>query len=119
MFKCPPDTVDKVYHLYWRFFPCTMFLFRGENMTVVTDKDTPKKIEPTNRVITHHRTNFDAGVKVLCTLSEIIFGPMGCTPNLHSLHHMIRQLIHLKGPTFEMIVERLVIAANINLVNLF
>jgi len=30
LFKCSPDTVDKVYHLYWRFFSCTMFLFRKQ-----------------------------------------------------------------------------------------
>ena len=97
-----------------------MFLFRGADTTIVTDKDLPEKIESTNMAITHHRTNFDSDVKVLCKLSELIFGPTGCTPNLHSLHHMIRQLIHLKGhPTFEMIVERLVSLANIYLMLLF
>ena len=60
-------------------------------------------------MIIHHRNNFEKDVEILCKWCEDVFGPSGCTPNLHSLHHMIRRLIVLKGhPTFEMIVERLV-----------
>lgn len=108
LFKCPPSTTLQVYHLYWRFLSCSMFLFRGADKTVITSKQSPEKLERTNRIIATHRLNFDKDVEVLCKLCELLFGPQGCTPNLHSLHHMIRHLLVVKGhPTFEMIVERL------------
>ena len=106
LFKCPFETVDKVYHLYWRFLSCAMFLFRGAHRTVETD---PEMVEAANQVIIAHRRDFDQDVEVLAKLCEGVLGPSSCSPNLHSLHHMIRKLIDLKGhPTFEMIVERLV-----------
>jgi len=109
LFTCGGDTIDKVYHLYWRFVSCTMFLFRGGDRAVVTANDSEDTIERRNLMIVDQRKNFDKDVEVLCKLAELVFGPSGCTPNLHSLHHMIRRLICLKGhPTFEMIVERLV-----------
>jgi hypothetical protein len=108
LFKCPLSTTLQVYHLYWRFLSCAMFLFRGADRTIVTSKDSPGKLEATNRTISDHRRNFDKDVEVLCKLCELVFGAPGCTPNLHSLHHMIRHLLVIKGhPTFEMIVERL------------
>ena len=108
LFKCPPSTTLQVCHLYWRFLSCSMFLFRGADKTVITSKQSPEKLERTNRIIATHRLNFDKDVEVLCKLCELLFGPQGCTPNLHSLHHMIRHLLVVKGhPTFEMIVERL------------
>ncbi len=82
-----------------------MFLFWDAYTNVVTHKDASEKKESANSAIIHHRKYFNADVIVLCKLFELIFGPMGCTPKFHSLHHMIRQLIRLKGhPTFEMIV---------------
>lgn len=36
IFKCPLETVEKVYHLYWRFLSCAMFLFRGAHRTLQT-----------------------------------------------------------------------------------
>jgi hypothetical protein len=106
LFKCSLETVDKVFHLYWRFISCAMFLFRGADGTVQTN---PEYVADTNREIIGHRYNFDKDVEVLAKLCEGVIGPSGCSPNLHSLHHMIRRLLHLKGhPTFEMIVERLV-----------
>lgn len=109
LFKCPKVTIDKVYHIYWRFISCTMFLFRGADRCVATIHDPIEVIERKNELIRYHRLNFDKDVEVLCKLCEATFGPTSCTPNLHSLHHMIRRLIEIKGhPTFEMIVERLV-----------
>ena len=109
MLKCPVATIDKVYHLYWRFLSCAMFLFRGAHGAVVTSTQSQEEIESCDRVILHLRNNFDKDVEVLCKLCEEVIGTTGCTPNLHSLHHMIRTLLVLKGhPTFEMIVERLV-----------
>jgi len=108
LFKCPTTKALQVYHLYWRFLSCAMFLFRGGDNTCVTSEDPPAKLESMNRAIIDYRRNFDKDVEVLCKLCELIFGAQGCTPNLHSLHHMIRHLIDVKGhPTFEMIVERL------------
>ena len=64
-------------------------------------------------MIENHRKNFNADVEVLCKLCEEVLPPRSCSPNLHSLHHMIRKLVAMKGhPTFEMIVERLVCALN-------
>ena len=106
VFKCPSDTVDKLYHLYWRFLSCAMFLFRGANRTVQT---CPENVAATNEIITAHRRDFNKDVEVLAKLCEGLTGPCACSPNLHSLHHMIRALLNMKGhPTFEMIVERLV-----------
>ena len=108
-FSCAGSMVDKVYHLYWRFLSCAMFCFRGADRTSATAADSEEALEAKNRVIIEHRKNFDNDVEVLGKLCEEVFGPTGCSPNLHSLHHMIRRLIVLKGhPTFEMIVERLV-----------
>ena len=91
------------------FLSCAMFLFRGVDRTVVTNKDPPEMVEKMNRLIRAHKANFNSDVRVLCKLSYVFFGAQGCTPNLHSLHHMIRHLLDVKGhPTFEMIVERLV-----------
>lgn len=109
LFTCPLTTIDKVYHLYWRFLSCVMFLFRGADRTFSTSTNSVEHLEATNATILEHRSNFDKDVEVLCKLCEEVFGATSCTPNLHSLHHMIRRLIVLKGhPTFEMIVERLV-----------
>ena len=109
LFICPNSRVDKVYHLYWRFLSIVMFLFRGADRTCATSGDSKEKVESMNRLILEHRKFFDKDVEVLCKLCEEVLGPTSCTPNLHSLHHMIRRLIVLKGhPTFEMIVERLV-----------
>jgi hypothetical protein len=106
LFSCDVSILDKVYHLYWRFLSCAMFLFRGADRTSATAAES-KEVQ--DRVILQHRMNFDKDVEVLCKLCEEVFGPSSCTPNLHSLHHMIRRLIVLKGhPSFEMIVERLV-----------
>ena len=106
LLRCPLDTVDKVYHLYWRFLSCAMFLFRGADRTVETN---PENVAATNEIITSHRRDFIKDVEVLAKLCEGLIGPSGCSPNLHSLHHMIRALLDMKGhPTFEMIVERLV-----------
>ena len=106
LFQCASDTIDKVYHLYWRFLSCAMFLFRGGDKTCQTNEEL---VESTDRVIIAHRLNFDKDVEVLAKLCEGVIGPSSCSPNLHSLYHMIRKLIELKGhPTFEMIVERLV-----------
>jgi len=108
LFKVPESTTIQVYHLYWRFLSCAMFLFRGADRTVVTSEDSPEKLASMNRLVSSHRTNFDMDVEVLCKLCELVFGAQGCTHNLHSLHHMIRHLLAVKGhPTFEMIVERL------------
>ena len=86
-----------------------MFLFRGSDKTTVTDDASEEQVHAINRVIIDHRLNFEKDVEVLCKLCEDILGPSSCTPNLHSLHHMITRLIDIKGhPTFEMIVERLV-----------
>ena len=86
-----------------------MFCFRGADRTSATAADSEEALEAKNRVILEYRKNFDHDVEVLGKLCEEVFGPTGCSPNLHSLHHMIRRLIVLKGhPTFEMIVERLV-----------
>ena len=83
-----------------------MFLFRGADRTIETIADN---VEATNKLILDHRRDFDKDVEVLAKLCEGVLGPSSCTPNLHSLHHMIRKLVDLKGhPTFEMIVERLV-----------
>ena len=69
--------------------------------------DSEEKVE-NNKIILLHSKIFDNDVEVLCKLCEKVLGPTSCTPSLHSLHHMIRRLIVLKGnPTFEMIVERL------------
>ena len=82
-----------------------MILFRGADRTVQTH---PKDIADSNREILGHRYNFDNDVEVLAKLCEDVMGPSGCSPKSHSLHHMIRKLLDLKGhPTFEMIVERL------------
>jgi len=84
-----------------------MFLFRGADNNAVTKEDPRPKVANVNDIITHRRKNFDADVTVLYKLSELIFGPTGCTPNLHSLQHMIRYPIELKGhPSFEIIAER-------------
>jgi hypothetical protein len=108
LFKCPTIKALEVYHLYWRFLSCAMFLFRGGDNTIATSEDPPGKLESTNRAIIDHIRNFDKDVEVLCKLCELIFGAQECTPNLHSLYHMIRHLLDVKGhPTFEMIVERL------------
>ena len=113
LFACPIATIDKVYHFYWRVLSCAMFLFRGADRTVATTRDSQEQVHAQNRLILEHRQNFDKDVEVLCKLCEEVFGALGCTPNLHSLHHMIRRLIVLKGhPTFEMIVERLVSFCN-------
>jgi hypothetical protein len=81
-----------------------MFLFRGADRTVATAADSKEVLEVQNAIILKHMN-----VDVLGKLCEEVSGPSSCTPNLHSLHHMIRRLIVLKGhPTFEMIVERLV-----------
>ena len=109
LFNCEVGTIDKVYHLYWRFLSCAMFLFRGADDTWATSANSEEEVARANELILHHRQNFDKDVEVLCKLCEETFGASSCTPNLHSLHHMIRRLIVLKGhPTFEMIVERLV-----------
>ena len=97
-----------------------MFLFRGADNAAVTKEDPQAKVANVNDLITHRRKNFDVDVTVLCKLSKLIFGPTGCTPNLHSLHHMIRYLLEMKGhPSFEMIIERLVSVVNIMLINSF
>ena len=50
--------------------------------------------------------NFDKDVEVLAKLCKGLIGPSGCSPNLHSLHHMIRKLFDLKGhPACNMRVE--------------
>ena len=105
LFKCLLSTTLHVNHLYGRFLSCAMFLFRGADMTIVTSKDSPEKLEQTNRTFSDHRRNFEKDVEVLCKLCELVFRAQGCTPNLHSLYHMIRHLLVVKGhPTFEMIV---------------
>ena len=86
------------------YAPC--FLFRGAHRTVQID---PEKVEATIQVIMAHRRGYDKDVKVHAKLCEGVLGPTSRTLNLHSLHHMIRKLVDMKGhPTFEMIVERLV-----------
>jgi hypothetical protein len=83
-------------------------LFMGADRNVINSKDSLEKLENTNREIVAHRLNFDKDVEVLCKLCELLFGAQGCTPNLHSLHNMIRHLLVVKGhPAFEMIVEHL------------
>jgi hypothetical protein len=105
-FSCAVSIVDKVYHLYWRFFSCAISCFREADRTSATAADSKEVLQARNTIILKHRKNFDMDVNVLCKLCE---GPSSCTPNLHSLHHMIRSLIVLKGhPTFEIIVWRLV-----------
>ena len=109
LFRCPGEIIDKVYHLYWRFLSSTMFLFRGAQRIVLKSDASHETIENTNIMIENHRKNFNVDVEVLCILCEEVLGPSSCSPNLHSLHHMIRKLVDIKGhPTFEMIVERLV-----------
>jgi hypothetical protein len=84
-------------------------VFRGADRTVATAAYSTEVLQARNAAILKHMKNFDMDVDVLCKLCEEVFGPSSCTPYLHSLHHMIRRLIVLKGhPTFEMIVERLV-----------
>jgi len=82
-----------------------MFLFRGADRAQQTNQE---EVAATNEIITVHRRNFDKDVEILAKLCEGLIGPCACSPNLQSLHHMIRKLLDLKGhPTFEMIVERL------------
>jgi hypothetical protein len=108
-FSCDVSILDTVYFLYWRFLSCAMFLYRGADRTVATAANSTELLQARNAVILKHKKNFDMDVDILCKLCEEVFGPSSCTPNLHSLHHMIRRLIVLKShPTFEMIVERLV-----------
>jgi len=86
-----------------------MFLFRDADESWATTNNSKEDVEKANLIILHHRENFDKDVEALCKLCEQVFGSSSCTPNLHSLHHMIRRLVVLKGHyTFEMIVERLV-----------
>jgi len=109
LFTCKFGTICKVYHLYWRFLSCAMFLFRRTDETWATISNSEEEVKRANDLILHHRGNFDRDVEVLCKLCEEIVGPTSCTPNLHSLHHIIRRLVVLKGhPTFEIIVKRLV-----------
>ena len=54
LFKCSPDKVDKVYHLYWRFLSCTMFLFRGGDSTIVSMDAPPVMFESMIDLITEH-----------------------------------------------------------------
>ncbi len=68
LFRCPAETVDKVYHLYWIFLSCTMFVFRGTNKTVLTSNASPERLENMNKLIEDHRINFDVDVDVLCKL---------------------------------------------------
>ena len=106
LFQCASHTIDKIYHLYWQFLSCAMFLFRGGDKYCQTNVEL---VESTDRVIIAHRLNFDKDVEVLAKLCEGVIGPSSCSPNLHSRYHMIRKLIELKGhSTFEMIAERLV-----------
>ena len=106
LFKCSLEMVDQVYHLYWRFVSCAMFLFRGVDQAVETNTEN---VADRNKAIIAHIKNFDKDVEVLAKLFEDLIGPSGCSPNLHNLHHVLRKLVDLKGhPTFEMIVERLV-----------
>jgi hypothetical protein len=106
VFECSLETVDQVYHLYWRFTSCAMFLFRGSDRIVQTILED---VADTNREIIGHRYNCDKDVEVLAKLCEGVICPSGCSPNLHTLPHMIRKLLDLIGhSTFEMIVERLV-----------
>ncbi len=108
LFKCPSSKMVQVYHLYWRFLSCAMYLFRGAEVPIVTREDSPECLARKNRLISQYRRNFDKDVEVLCKLCELLFGCQGCTPNLHSLHHMIRHLLIIKGhPYLEMVVERL------------
>jgi hypothetical protein len=90
LFRCPLKTFDKVYYIYWRFFPCTIFLFRGANKTVLTSNASQQKLENKNKLIEKHRRIVDAHVDVLCKLFEKVIGPDGCSPNLHISLHMIR-----------------------------
>jgi hypothetical protein len=56
LLKCPLETIDKVYLLYWRFLSCAMFLFRGADRAEQTN---PEEVAATNEIITAHRRNFD------------------------------------------------------------
>ena len=83
-----------------------MFLFRGGGRTCQTNEEN---VESTNKAITAYRLNFDKDLEVLAKLCEGVLGPSSCSSNLHSLYHMTRKLIELKGhPTVETIVERVV-----------
>ena len=109
LFKCRVGTIDKVYHLYWRFFSCAMFFFRVADRTCVTSTNPQEKIENCNRLFLEQRKNVDKDVKVLCKLCGEIFGESSCTRYIHNLHHMIQRLIVLKShSTFEMMVEHFV-----------
>ena len=86
-----------------------MFLFGDADESWATINNSKEDVEKAKLIILHHRQNFDKGVEVLCKLCEQAFGSSSYTPNLHSLHHMIRRLVVVKGhSTFEMIGERLV-----------
>ena len=55
LFRCPIYKINKVYHLYWRFLSCVMFLFRGADRTCATSSDSKEKAESMNRLILEHR----------------------------------------------------------------
>ena len=66
-----------------------MFLFRRVDHIVDTN---PENVTATNAIIASHRRDFSKDVEVLAKLCEGLIGPCGCSPNLHSLHHIIRAL---------------------------
>ena len=113
-FFCDVNIPGKVYHLYWRFLSCAMFLFRGQIALARRLQTLKGYYKHVIRLFSlKQRKNFAMNVYVLCKLCEEVFGPSSYTPNLHSLHPMIRSLTILKGhPTFEMIVEHLVSIKN-------
>ena len=103
------ELVDSLYHLYFRFVSCAMFLFRGSNGLRVLESDPPEKLDRNNAIIARRRANFEADVTVLCILVERHIGAKGCTPNLHSLFCAMTHLVRMKGhPKFELMIERLV-----------
>ena len=78
----------------------------------LTEEDAakdPELLRLTNLKIERRRSLFDADVTVLCKLVEAIFGPKGCSPNLHDLYCVVGWLLRRKGhPKFELGIQRLV-----------
>ena len=64
LFRCDSLVLDKVYHMYWRFLSCGMFLFRGADKTTAADDASEEHVHAITRVIIDHRLNFEKDVEV-------------------------------------------------------